>query len=101
MAELTIASYNIHWGLGPRGRKFPPFDAVEDGIDLLVRHRVGTAELGVEIGAVLGHLGQRVVDLVIDNEFLVAEVLHRDPGPLAEGHFPIAVEGAAWVHAHG
>lgn len=29
MAELTIASCNVHWGLGPRGRRFPPFDVVE------------------------------------------------------------------------
>lgn len=29
MPELTLASYNIHWGLGPRGLKFPPFDVVE------------------------------------------------------------------------
>ncbi|MET0727188.1 MAG: endonuclease/exonuclease/phosphatase family protein [Acidimicrobiales bacterium] len=28
MAELTLASYNIHWGLGPRGRGFAPFDVV-------------------------------------------------------------------------
>jgi endonuclease/exonuclease/phosphatase family metal-dependent hydrolase len=27
--ELTLASYNIHWGLGPRGHAFPPFDVVE------------------------------------------------------------------------
>jgi endonuclease/exonuclease/phosphatase family metal-dependent hydrolase len=27
--ELTIASFNIHWGLGPRGNGFPPFDVVE------------------------------------------------------------------------
>ena len=29
MPELTIASYNIHWGLGPRGQGFPPFDTIE------------------------------------------------------------------------
>lgn len=28
MPELTLASYNIHWGLGPRGRGFPPYDVV-------------------------------------------------------------------------
>lgn len=29
MPELTLASYNVHWGLGPRGLGFPPFDVVE------------------------------------------------------------------------
>lgn len=40
MAELTIASCNVHWGLGPRGRRFPPFDVVEAAraldVDVLV-----------------------------------------------------------------
>ncbi len=29
MAELTIASCNVHWARGPRGRGYPPFDVVE------------------------------------------------------------------------
>lgn len=29
MPELTLASYNIHWGLGPRGLGFPPYDVVD------------------------------------------------------------------------
>lgn len=29
MPELTIASYNVHWGLGPRGLGFAPFDVVD------------------------------------------------------------------------
>jgi endonuclease/exonuclease/phosphatase family metal-dependent hydrolase len=29
MPEITIASYNVHWGMGPRGRGFPAFDVVE------------------------------------------------------------------------
>ncbi|HEX4868990.1 MAG TPA: endonuclease/exonuclease/phosphatase family protein [Acidimicrobiales bacterium] len=28
MPELTLASYNIHWGRGPRGLDFPRFDIV-------------------------------------------------------------------------
>lgn len=28
MPELTIASYNIHWGRGPKRRGHPPFDVV-------------------------------------------------------------------------
>lgn len=28
MPELTIASCNVHWGVGPRGRRFPGFDVV-------------------------------------------------------------------------
>lgn len=29
MPELTLASYNIHWGYGPRRQGFPRFDVVE------------------------------------------------------------------------
>lgn len=29
MPELTLASYNIHWGRGPRFQGFPSFDVVE------------------------------------------------------------------------
>ncbi len=28
MADLTVASYNVHWGRGPRGLGYPPFDVV-------------------------------------------------------------------------
>src|SRR3546814_3539543 len=28
-AELTVASFNIHWGRGRRSQGFPPFDVVE------------------------------------------------------------------------
>ena len=28
MPDLTIASYNIHWGRGPKRRGHPPFDVV-------------------------------------------------------------------------
>lgn len=28
MPELTLASYNLHWGLGPRFRHYPPFDEI-------------------------------------------------------------------------
>ena len=46
----------------------PALDAVEDGVDVLIGQRVDAAELGVEIGGVVRHLGQRVVDLVVDGE---------------------------------
>lgn len=29
MPELTVATFNVHWGLGPRSRRYPPFDVVE------------------------------------------------------------------------
>ena len=29
MPELTIASFNIHWGTGRRSDRYPPFDVVE------------------------------------------------------------------------
>ena len=79
----------------------PALDAVEDGVDVLVRQRVDAAELGVEVGGVVRHVGQRVVDLVVEHVMssFVADVLHGDLAALAEGHLPVAVEGAARVDA--
>ena len=76
-----------------------PLHAVEDGVDLLVGQGIGPAELGVEISGVLGHIGQRVVDLVKQRHRLEADVGEGDPAPLAEGHLPVAVERAARIHA--
>ncbi|MGX1054275.1 hypothetical protein AB7M74_005227 [Bradyrhizobium japonicum] len=53
----------------------------------------------MEIGAVLGHLGERVVDLVVDGELLLAAVLQREARARAERHLPVAVEGAAGIDA--
>ena len=74
-------------------------DAVEQGVDLLVGQGVAAPPLGVEVGAILGHLGQGVVDLVVEKPATRsgAEVLDRDPGALAERHLPVAVESAGRV----
>ena len=77
-----------------------PAHAVEDRVDLLLGQGVHAAELCVEVGGVSRHLGERVVDLVVERHLLVAQVLGGDPEALAERHLPVAVEGAARVHAH-
>jgi len=59
--------------------------AVEDRVHLLVGEGVVPPPLRVEIGAVVGDLGQGVVDLVIvAGNAVVGEVLQRDPRALAE-----------------
>ena len=73
---------------------------VQDGVHLLVGQGVHPAELGVEVGGVLGHLPQAVVHLVVVDHFRLGPVLQGDAAPLAEGHGPVAVEGAAGVDAH-
>ena len=57
-------------------------------MDLALGQRVRASELGVKVRTVVGYLGQRVVDLVVEGHLLVAEVLECDPASLAEGHFP-------------
>src|SRR5690348_5150088 len=76
------------------------FHFVEDRVDLLVRQRVGAPELGMKIGAFFRYFAERVVDLVVDVDLLVAQVLHREAGAFAERHFPITIEGAAGIDAH-
>ena len=64
--------------------------------------RIGAAELRVEVGLVLRNFCQGVVDLVVQAHHLGGvDVLQRDTGFLAERHLPVAVEGAARIHADG
>lgn len=55
----------------------------------------------MKIGAVVGHFGQRVVDLIVQHHGIVAQVGQRDAAALAERHLPVAVVSAARIDAHG
>ena len=56
----------------------------------------------MEVGLVLGNFRQGVVDLVGQAHLLGGvDVFQRDTGFLAERHLPVAVEGAARIHADG
>ena len=79
----------------------PAFDAVEDGIDAFIRQRINATELSVKIGGVLGYVGQRVIDLVVHREVVVSQVFERDLEGFAEGHLPVAIQGAAGIDADG
>ena len=59
-----------------------------------------TLLITMEVGCVFGNLRQRVVDLIVKRHRFRIDVLHRDPAGFAERHFPIRVEGAAWIHAN-
>ena len=86
----------------PQGRAdvmSPALHAVQQGVHPAL-HRAGLPVLGVEIGRVLRHLGQGVVDLVIHDRILIAPVLHRDAAPLTERHFPKAVVSPVGGHQH-
>ena len=74
-------------------------DAVDDHVVGLVGERVGAAEACMEICRVDRHIGQRVVDLVVDARLDLVEVGERDATVLAERHFPVAVEGATGIDA--
>src|SRR5205085_2596682 len=65
---------------------------VENGVELLVPERIRAAELGVEVRGVLGYLGERVVDLVVEDSVGRAAVGQRDAAAPAKRHLPIAVE---------
>jgi hypothetical protein len=78
-----------------------PGYAVKDRIDRFVGQRILAAKLGVEIGALLLHLGQGVVDLIEEAIDQVRDqVLDRDPGVFPKGHFPVTVETAGRVDGH-
>jgi endonuclease/exonuclease/phosphatase family metal-dependent hydrolase len=66
MPELTIASYNIHWGRGPRGQGFPPFDVVDAArwlaADVLILQESWAPDDGIaDHQRIADALGMRVV----------------------------------------
>jgi hypothetical protein len=55
--------------------------------------------MGMEVRGVFRHIGQRVVDLVVQDHLHVVEVGQRDPCAPAKRHLPVAVERTSWIHA--
>ena len=74
----------------------------DDGEFLAVGLGVGAAELGVEVGGVVGHVGEGVVDLVEAALRLGGMlVFERDSAAPAEGHLPEAVQAVVRVDGDG
>ena len=79
-----------------------PLDSVQNSILLAIGQRVGSAELGVEIRAVLRNFRQGIIDLIeAIGGVLGMPIFNCDPGMLAERHFPEAVETTVGIHRHG
>ena len=77
-----------------------PLDSVYNGVDILVRHRIGTAELCVEIAGILRNFRQALINLIIKPHRGICQVLHRYFTFLAERHLPIAVERTSRIYAY-
>ena len=76
-------------------------DPIDNVIDFLVRYRVGTAELCMEIGCIIRHISQGIIYLVIEGHPFIVQVFHGDPAFLPERHVPVTVEGRSGIHADG
>ena len=77
-------------------------DAVDYGVRLPIGLRVDMTKLGVEVRSVVGHVGQRVVDLVIACPGLGrAGVLDGDSASAAKRHEPEAVQAAVGIDGYG
>ena len=75
--------------------------AVQNRVDRLVGQRVDPPELGVKAGGILRHLGEGIVNLIVENHLLGRRIRHRDAATFPEWHRPVAVESAPRIHAHG
>ena len=73
--------------------------AVEDPHDVAGADRVDATELRAEAAGVVGHVTERIRDLVVEKPFGLTLVGQRDACPPLERHLPVAVERAAGVHA--
>ena len=67
-------------------------DTVKDNIVLLVRQRIYTPELRMEICAVIRDVGQRVVYLIVHYYIAVICVFERYSRALFKRHMPVAVK---------
>src|SRR4051812_48524869 len=75
--------------------------AIEQSMHIHVTERIRPSPLRVEIGAVLGHVGQGIIDRVIETlNRIGGKIFDSDPGVFAERHLPIAVESTGWVHCN-
>ncbi len=55
-------------------------------------------KLGVEVRQIVGDIGLREGDLVIERHLLHGDIRHRHAKPAPVGHFPVTVERTAGVH---
>ncbi len=77
-------------------------DAVQHGKDILVGQGIDPTPLGVEVGHVLRHFRQGVVDLVIEPVGRFRTQVHDfNTGMFAKGHGPVAVQCADGVDRNG
>ncbi len=76
-------------------------DAIENRVDLFVRHRIYAPELGVEVSCIRGYGSLGVDDLVVDHHWLVVEIFKRNARLFPERHGPVGIEGASRVDADG
>src|SRR6185436_12558175 len=76
----------------------PPFNTIQDYVNLFVRQWVDSAKLSMEVGKILRQLGQAVVDRIVQDHVLGSDVGHGDSAVLVEGHDPVAVQAATRVH---
>src|SRR5262249_36233096 len=55
-------------------------DLIQNVVDALLREWPLAAELRVKVARIIGHIGQRIVYLVIKHYIFGVGILHRDPG---------------------
>ena len=77
-----------------------PFDSVYNGVDILIRHRIGAAELCVEVGGILRNFRQAIIYLIIKPHRGIRQVFHRYFAFFAKRHLPITVERTSRIYTY-
>ena len=77
-------------------------DAIDKRMHIFVRQGIAAPPLGMQIADILGDIGERIADLVIEGlRRLVQQILDCDARAFAERHLPIAVERAVGIGGDG
>ena len=58
----------------------------------LIRQWIAAPPLRMKIRCIVGHIGQRVIDLVVAGHSIIADVFNRDAGRLSKRHLPIGIK---------
>src|SRR5947207_2704974 len=64
---------------------------------LFVTERIAAPPMGVEIRCIIRHIGESVINLIVEYDLFSTEVLNSETRTLAKGHFPVGIHATCWI----
>ena len=74
---------------------------IQNGINLTIWQRINPPEACVEISAILGDLGQCIINLIKKRGAFIRNICHCNFAFSPKRHFPIAIKSTSRINAYG